>query len=98
MRAVVTAICWALIVAIWIVAAFGHRRTRSLRQPFGSGTFWRLGAVVVVGLVYGRAGPELDRLTTYSWWVAIPGLVLLVASTAFTIWARMSLGTMWSIA
>jgi protein-S-isoprenylcysteine O-methyltransferase Ste14 len=54
--------------------------------------------VVVVALVYGLAGPELDRLTTYSWWFAIPGLVLLLASTAFTIWARLSLGTMWSIA
>jgi protein-S-isoprenylcysteine O-methyltransferase Ste14 len=98
MRAVVTGICWALIVAIWIVAAFGHRRTRLVRQPLGRGTIWRLGAVVVVGLVYGLAGSEPDRLTTYSWWFAIPGLVLLLASTAFTIWARLSLGTMWSIA
>jgi hypothetical protein len=30
MRGLVTGLCWALIVAILIVAAFGHRRTRSL--------------------------------------------------------------------
>jgi protein-S-isoprenylcysteine O-methyltransferase Ste14 len=28
--------------------------------------------------------------------IRLPGLVLLIAATAFTIWARLSLGTMWS--
>jgi protein-S-isoprenylcysteine O-methyltransferase Ste14 len=85
-------------VAIWTVAAFGLRKRRSLRQPLGTAAIWRLGAVVVVGLAYRLAGPVLDHLATDSWWVAIPGLVLLVASTAFAIWARSSLGAMWSLA
>jgi protein-S-isoprenylcysteine O-methyltransferase Ste14 len=29
-------------------------------------------------------------------WIELPGLVLLVPSTCFTIWARISLGRMWS--
>jgi protein-S-isoprenylcysteine O-methyltransferase Ste14 len=98
MRGLVTGICWALIVVIWIVAAFGFRRTRSSRQPFGGEAIWRLGTVIAAGLAYWLAGAELRDLTTQSWWVAIPGLVLLIASTAFTIWARLSLGKMWSIA
>jgi protein-S-isoprenylcysteine O-methyltransferase Ste14 len=31
-----------------------------------------------------------------SWWIELPGLVLLIASTGFTIWARIRLGRMWS--
>jgi protein-S-isoprenylcysteine O-methyltransferase Ste14 len=31
-------------------------------------------------------------------WVRVLGLVVLVASTVFTLWARFSLGTMWSVA
>jgi hypothetical protein len=50
--------------------------------------------VVVAVLVFGIARPDLQRITIRSWWVEGPGLVLLVASTIFTLWARFSLGTM----
>ena len=48
-------------------------------------------------LVFGFAAPDLQRITTHSWWVECPGLVLLVGSTIFTLWARFSLGAMWSL-
>jgi protein-S-isoprenylcysteine O-methyltransferase Ste14 len=39
---------------------------------------------------------DLRRVTDHSWSIELPGLVLLVASAAFTIWARLKLGRMWS--
>jgi protein-S-isoprenylcysteine O-methyltransferase Ste14 len=53
--------------------------------------------VVCAGLaIVGRS--RLDGLAVGAWWVRVPGLVVLVASTVFTLWARFSLGTMWSLA
>jgi protein-S-isoprenylcysteine O-methyltransferase Ste14 len=97
MQDVVTWTCWGVVVALWIVGAFSSRRAASLRQPLGSRELWSVGAAVVSWLIYRVARHQLLRLTTHSWWVEIPGLVLLLASTIFTIWARLSLGAMWSL-
>ena len=58
---------------------------------------WRFGVIIVAVLIYRFARHDLHRLTTHSGWVEVPGLALLIASTIFTIWARVSLGTMWSM-
>jgi protein-S-isoprenylcysteine O-methyltransferase Ste14 len=87
------------VVVLWIVeAALGLRRAQGQRQ----GTrrlerLWQLGTVVLVILVFRFLLHDLRRLTDRSWWIELPGLVLLVASTVFTIWARLSLGRMWSV-
>ena len=96
MQGVVTWTCWGLVVALWIVGAVSVRRA-SLRQPSGSGAIWRLGAVIFAWLIVRFARPDLHGISTHSSWVEVPGLALLVASTIFTIWARLSLGAMWSI-
>jgi protein-S-isoprenylcysteine O-methyltransferase Ste14 len=96
-QAVVTGTCWGLVLAIWIVGAFWLRKASSRRQPSGSGAVWRFGAAIAAYLVFRVARHDLQRITTHSWWVELPGLALLVVSTMFTIWARLSLGSMWSI-
>ena len=54
-------------------------------------------AVVCVGVaVVGRS--HFDGLAVGAMWVRVLGLAVLVASTVFTLWARFSLGTMWSMA
>ena len=97
MPGIVTGACWVLVVAIWIAGAVRLRRAPSRRQPLDGGAIWRIGAVVVAVLVFGFAAPDLQRITTHSWWVECPGLVLIVGSTIFTLWARFSLGAMWSL-
>jgi hypothetical protein len=53
--------------------------------------------VVCAGLaVAGRS--HFDGLAVGAVWVRVLGLAVLVASTVFTLWARFSLGTMWSVA
>jgi protein-S-isoprenylcysteine O-methyltransferase Ste14 len=52
-------------------------------------------AVVCLGLaIAGRS--HFDGLAVGALWVRVLGLAVLVASTVFTLWARFSLGTMWS--
>jgi protein-S-isoprenylcysteine O-methyltransferase Ste14 len=41
---------------------------------------------------------RFDDLAVGALWVRVLGLAVLVASTVFTLWARFSLGTMWSVA
>jgi protein-S-isoprenylcysteine O-methyltransferase Ste14 len=83
---------------VWIAgAAYGARNAPAKRQGSGDDALWRLGALVAAVAVYRFAGHDLRRVTDHSWWIELPGLVLLVVSTAFTIWARVSLGRMWSI-
>jgi protein-S-isoprenylcysteine O-methyltransferase Ste14 len=90
-------ICWGLVVATWIAGAvYGSRKSRGQRQPSGTGGLWRVGSIVAAVLIYRLAFHDLRRLTDHSLWIELPGLVLLVASTCFAIWARVSLGRMWS--
>jgi protein-S-isoprenylcysteine O-methyltransferase Ste14 len=98
MSEIVTWVCWGVVIVTWIVAAaYGSRGARGRRQGgLGLPAFLRIGSIAVALLVYRLAWHDLHRVTDRSWWIEIPGLVLLVASTAFTIWARVRLGRMWS--
>jgi len=93
-----TLVCWGVVVAVWIVgAAAVPRGSRARVQAgFGSGALWRIGSVVAAGLLYRLAAHKLDRLTDHARWIELTGLVLLIASTLFTIWARLTLGRLWS--
>ena len=86
-------------VVLWIVeAALGLRRAQGHHQDSRRlEVVWQFGVVVLVIVVIRFLLPDLRRLTDRSWWIELPGLVLLVASTVFTIWARLSLGRMWSV-
>ena len=91
-----TLVCWGVVVVTWIAGAAYGARTRGSRQRTGSGVLWRIGAVVALVLVLRLGRQDLQRATDHSLWIEIPGLVLLVVSTAFTLWARVRLGRMWS--
>jgi protein-S-isoprenylcysteine O-methyltransferase Ste14 len=70
-------------------------RERTWSQP-GS-TALIVVAVACAGLVIVGRG-HFDGLVVGASWVRVLGLAVLVASTVFTLWARFSLGTMWSVA
>jgi len=93
----VTWICWGIVIATWIVGALaGMRGSHGRHQPLGDGTGWRLVSVIVLIVVIRLAGQDIRRVTDHSPWIELPGLVILVASTIFAIWARIRLGRMWS--
>jgi protein-S-isoprenylcysteine O-methyltransferase Ste14 len=96
MAEAVTWICWGLVAVVWIVGALVGGRNGRRQGSAADGALWRIGAVVVAGALYRAARHDLDKIADHSWLIEIPGLVVLVASTAFTIWARVRLGRMWS--
>ena len=75
---------------------YGARKAPGRRQGSGSGALWRVGAVAAAAILFRLARSYLDDATDHSLWIEVPGLVLLIASTAFTLWARVALGRMWS--
>jgi protein-S-isoprenylcysteine O-methyltransferase Ste14 len=96
---VATAACWGTIVVVWVAGAVYNaargprRRTRLERRQ----TVLAAAAVIaVVAIVRFLPDGVWDSLRTGSPLITALGLALLVASTAFTLWARAALGTMWS--
>jgi protein-S-isoprenylcysteine O-methyltransferase Ste14 len=94
---VVTAVCWGVVFVVWIAGAFyGARKAPGARQGGSPDALWRIGAAVVTFLLLRVGHQSLEDAADRSLWIELPGLVLLLASTMFTLWARFSLGRMWS--
>jgi protein-S-isoprenylcysteine O-methyltransferase Ste14 len=93
-----TLLCWGVVVLTWIVEGvyYWARTSGGRREGTRSAALWQVGLVLVAVLVYRLTLPDLNRLTEHSTWIELPGFLLLVASTAFTMWARIRLGRMWS--
>jgi protein-S-isoprenylcysteine O-methyltransferase Ste14 len=102
------AVCVGVVVVVWVAGALYNAvrsrhsasdasRERPRSQPgltAGDGGLIVV-AVVCLGLaIAGRS--HFDGLAVGALWVRVLGLAVLVASSVFTLWARFSLGTMWS--
>ena len=100
------AVCVGAVVLVWVAGALynafhtPHNASPAPREQVRSqpgSTALMVVAVVCVGLaIVSRS--HFDGLAVGAWWVRVLGLAVLVASTVFTLWARFSLGTMWSVA
>jgi protein-S-isoprenylcysteine O-methyltransferase Ste14 len=91
------AACWLLWGVVWIAGAlYNARHAPPVQRRSGRTLLW-LTAVVVVWLAL-RLTPERDwqRVVVHRPWLTAFGVALLLAGTAFTLWARAALGTMWS--
>jgi protein-S-isoprenylcysteine O-methyltransferase Ste14 len=106
LAAVGIAVCVGVVVAVWVAGAlynalhrlhnaFHAPRERTRNQP---------GPTAVIVVAVGCAGlavagrSHFDGLAAGALWVRVLGLAVLAASTVFTLWARFSLGTSWSVA
>jgi protein-S-isoprenylcysteine O-methyltransferase Ste14 len=90
-------VCWCAFAATWLAAEnhnVGRAPAERTRSWFGTAVTPALIIVVVVNLAVPKA--QWRSLTFYAPPVRILGLVILLAATAFTIWARLVLGVMWS--
>ena len=106
LAAVGIAVCVGVVVVVWVAGALynavqtlrhaSHGPRERLRNQSGS-TALTVTAVVCAGLaIISRS--RFDDLAVGALWVRVFGLAVLVASTVFTLWARFTLGTMWSAA
>jgi protein-S-isoprenylcysteine O-methyltransferase Ste14 len=92
-----TLICWAIVVVVWIAGAvYGSRKAPGSRQGAEQGALWRFGAAIVAIVAYRVGRHYLHRYSYHASWLELIGLVLLLAATGFTLWARFRLGRMWS--
>ena len=100
------AVCVGAVVAVWVAGALYNAlyslrnaahapRERTRIQP-GTAALIVVAAACAGLVVVGRS--HFDGLAVGASWVRVLGLAVLVASTVFTLWARFSLGTMWSVA
>jgi protein-S-isoprenylcysteine O-methyltransferase Ste14 len=100
---VAIAACWGVVALVWVAGALynaTHAPRERTRRQFGltAGDYGLIGvAVVCAGLAIASRGYWHDLAAGASW-ARVLGLAVLVASTVFTLWARLSLGTMWSVA
>ncbi len=91
--------CWSAVALAWLGGAIyyesrapAERTRRSFASPIVIST--------VVMVVLFATVPRADwlRLEVHVAWIRIMGLVILLAATALTVWARLALGAMWSAA
>jgi protein-S-isoprenylcysteine O-methyltransferase Ste14 len=98
------AVCVGVVVVVWVAGALYNAlhtrhhaypapRERTRNRP-GSTALIVVAAVCAVLVIAGRS--HFDGLAVGALWVRVLGLAVLAASTVFTLWARFSLGTMWS--
>lgn len=95
--AVSIGVCWFVFAAVWLITAnYNESRGPAQRQRswYGTGTI----PVVIISTVIGVAVPRTDwRTVTFATpWARFPGLAILLAATALTLWGRFALGLMWS--
>lgn len=90
-------VCWVAWAAVWLAGGlYNLARGPRTRRRSPEWPFWLL-AGVVWGFARGARGlPAATMLR--SPWAFYVGAALLVAGTAFTVWARLVLGRMWSAA
>ena len=84
-------------MVVWIAGAlYNARRGPGVRERTGRDYFWLVTVAAIWILSSHAAGIDWGSLSVESPWLRVPGLALLVSATAFTLWARLELGTMWS--
>jgi protein-S-isoprenylcysteine O-methyltransferase Ste14 len=92
------AVCWGTVVVVWLSGALynAFRAPRgAIRGRGGAGT--TIVAIALVAVVVLVGSIWANRLQLTSTWLRLVGLVVLVISTGFAVWARWSIGTSWTV-
>lgn len=86
--------CWSLFAGVWLVGSlYNGWHSGKVQQRGAYSWFVMFGAAAVLAYL----PPTIWRpLIVCTWWLPTVGAVVLIGATAFTIWARVVLGRMWS--
>ena len=96
---VAIAVCWGAFALTWLVGAIYYQSrapAERSRSWLGSTTWIGLAIIAIADFAVPRA--DWRSVVVHTPWVRILGLVILLAATALTLWARLTLSTMWSAA
>ncbi|HYZ36446.1 MAG TPA: isoprenylcysteine carboxylmethyltransferase family protein [Pseudonocardiaceae bacterium] len=99
LAAITVPVCWGLFAVVWLAGAiYNSRRAPGARQRSAAVSPWLVGTAAVLMLTQLVPAHFWRPITADARWLALPGATLLTACTAFTVWARLALGTMWTSA
>jgi protein-S-isoprenylcysteine O-methyltransferase Ste14 len=92
-----TWVCWGLFGLVWVIgAAYNALRAPAVRRRSAPAYSWLPGVVAAWVIFRAVPGTEWHSLSVQALWLRVIGLPVLLAATAFTLWARVVLGTMWT--
>jgi protein-S-isoprenylcysteine O-methyltransferase Ste14 len=90
-------VCWCAFVATWLAAeSYNVTRAPAERTRSWFGTAIVPGVIIVSVVLIAVPKADWRSLTFHAPAVRLGGVAILLAATAFTIWARLALGIMWS--
>ncbi len=92
---VVSTACWGIVIIVWTVGAIDTARKARMVESKPRPDVIPIALFIAVVFVLTRI--HWEALSFDSTGLAVIGAVVLVASTAFTIWSRVELGSMWSV-
>jgi protein-S-isoprenylcysteine O-methyltransferase Ste14 len=93
-----TSLLWLVLVVVWVVSALRTKRTVQ-RQSSASQLLYTAILLVGVCMIYAKQSgiPWLDRqLFSVTVPIVLAGLLVVLIGVAFSIWARLILGSNWS--
>jgi protein-S-isoprenylcysteine O-methyltransferase Ste14 len=95
----ITWLCWGAFGLVWLVGSLynAFRGPRVVRKSFQSWRYFLIGALLIY-LVFRYLSPHSVWVSyhLHIQWVQMLGVIILISSTLFAIWARIILGVMWS--
>jgi protein-S-isoprenylcysteine O-methyltransferase Ste14 len=90
-------VCWGLFVLAWLAGAiYNARRAPAVRERSAAISPWLIGLAAVLVLAELVPAKIWRPITVEARWLVGLGLAMLIVFTAFTLWARAALGTMWT--
>jgi len=97
LRGGILGLCWGLFCLVWLIGAiYNFWKAPAVQKRSGPLWVWMIGIALFAG-VASFIPPRFWMLLTFDApWLRIIGIICLLLSTAFTLWARWVLGTMWS--
>jgi protein-S-isoprenylcysteine O-methyltransferase Ste14 len=93
------AVCWGAVALAWLAGAI-YYESRAPAERSRASYLSPLVVTIVIVVALSAAVPRADwrPLEVHAPWIRLLGLVILLAATALTLWARLALGAMWSAA
>jgi protein-S-isoprenylcysteine O-methyltransferase Ste14 len=92
-----TVACWGAFALAWLFGAIYYQSqapAERIRSRFGTAV-WP-GLVITLAIDFAVPRADWKSVALHPAWIRIAGLAILVAGTAFAVWARLTLGAMWS--
>jgi protein-S-isoprenylcysteine O-methyltransferase Ste14 len=94
---VAIATCWGIFALTWLAgAAYNAFRGPTKRTRSNYQYAMVIGCAIVLVIFAVVPSSDWHVLEAETLWVSLVGLAILIGSTLLTLWARLSLGTMWS--